>query len=100
MRRGPVGLMVMTETDANCTTPPEVGFAIGRRVGPAVVRNRRRRQLRAIFSEVRRDQPGLVPSGRYLVSLAPTDASFDELQRCTRAGLAALEQDRARELTP
>ena len=70
--------------------PPEVGFAIGRRVGTAVLRNRRRRQLRHIIGSLRRDEPELVPSGRYLVSLAPTDAEFGALQAWTRAAFEAL----------
>ena len=45
--------------------PPRVGFAVGRTVGGAVVRNRIRRRLRAAFRELQR--AGALPSGAYLV---------------------------------
>lgn len=55
---------------------PRVGYAVGRRVGPAVVRNRLRRRLRAIVAQ---DPP---PPGSYLITVAPAGAtsSFGELQ--------------------
>jgi ribonuclease P protein component len=49
-------------------TTPQVAFAIGRAVGPAVVRNRLRRQLRALLRE-----RSLVP-GYYLVGATPAAA--------------------------
>jgi len=52
--------------------PPQVAYAIGRKVGGAVVRNRLRRRLRAIVSEL---APQLVP-GAYLVGAAPEAASL------------------------
>lgn len=51
--------------------PPRVAFAIGRAVGPAVVRNRLRRQLREILRRV-----GL-PSGWYLVGARPAATTLD-----------------------
>ncbi|MGA1345933.1 MAG: ribonuclease P protein component [Ilumatobacteraceae bacterium] len=47
--------------------PPRVAFAIGRAHGPAVVRNRLRRRLRAAFRELA--AAGLVPAGTYLVGI-------------------------------
>jgi ribonuclease P protein component len=48
---------------------PEVGFAVGRSVGPAVVRNRIRRRLRAAMAE-------LAPlPGTYLVAAVPAAAA-------------------------
>ena len=44
-----------------------VGYAIGRNVGGAVLRNRIRRQLRSLF-EAKSDQ---MPAGWYLVGVQP-----------------------------
>ena len=69
-------------------TPPRVGFSVGRAVGPAVVRNRLRRRLRAMSSAAARD--GRLPPGTYLLgatttttTTAPTTATeltFEQLQ--------------------
>lgn len=58
---------------------PLVAYAIGRRAGGAVVRNRVRRQLRAI---ARQAAPGLAP-GSYLVRVAPgaIGLPYDQLNR-------------------
>jgi ribonuclease P protein component len=55
-----------------------VAYSISRKVGGAVVRNRWRRRLRAIVTEV---SPGLSP-GAYLVALAPevNALKFEELR--------------------
>jgi ribonuclease P protein component len=59
---GPIRVTWLPEPGSN--TPPRVAFAVGRRVGPAVARNRVRRQLRAIAAEL---APDLEP-GAYLLS--------------------------------
>ena len=67
-------------------SPPSVAYAIGKRVGPAVVRNRLRRRLRAIFAE-------LAPApGDYLVICDPDAASvpFSDLKVLVSKALAAL----------
>ena len=74
-RRGPI-----TVTWAAVPSPaPQVGFAVGKRVGGAVQRNRLRRRLRAIATEV---AAGLTP-GAYLIGAAPEAAvlPFRELRR-------------------
>lgn len=75
VRRGP---LTVTFVAAAHPSPPQVAYAIGRKVGGAVVRNRLRRRLRAIVSEL---APQLAP-GAYLVGAAPEAAalSFGELQ--------------------
>ena len=54
---------------------PCVAFAISRKVGPAVVRNRLRRRLRDELDGLARDQR--ITPGAYLVALAPAAASLD-----------------------
>jgi ribonuclease P protein component len=67
---------------------PQVGFAVSRRVGNAVVRNRVRRRLRAALRE---EVDVVRPDSAYLVGATPAaaGASFDELRReladCLRA---------------
>jgi ribonuclease P protein component len=57
-------------------------YAIGRRVGSAVVRNRLRRRLRAAARDLHRSSGGL-PRGSYLVSVRPEAAAltYAELRR-------------------
>jgi ribonuclease P protein component len=62
-----------------------VAYAIGRRVGPAVVRNRVRRRLREAVRALDRTGEGL-PAGAYLVSVRPGAAG---------AGYAQLRDDLA-----
>lgn len=70
----------------------EVAYGVGRAVGPAVVRNRVRRRLRVLMRDCLAD--GLLPEGRYLVSVAPgaVDATFDDLRRHLRAALGSLPE--------
>lgn len=78
---------------ADGSSPPRVAFAVGRRVGPAVVRNRVRRRLRSVLAEEVATRGGLAPGpGAYLVSVRPAaaDASFDELGAAVRGALARL----------
>lgn len=66
--------------------PPRVAFAIGRAVGPAVVRNRLRRRLRAIL------RASTVPPGWLLIGARPDAATrtFGELDRELRDLLSSL----------
>jgi ribonuclease P protein component len=56
---------------ASASVPPRVAYAIGKRVGGAVVRNRLRRRLRAVFAGL---PAAAVPAGDYLVGAAPEAA--------------------------
>lgn len=68
-RRGPIS---MTFLPGDPSMPPRVAYAVGKRVGPAVVRNRVRRRMRAATLAHRR---GLVPGGVYLFGAAPAAAA-------------------------
>lgn len=75
------------------STPPRVAFAVSRRVGPAVVRNRVRRRLRALVGEIAGPTGQLPPGpGAYLVSVRPeaARATYGELGDALRGALARL----------
>ncbi len=57
------------------SNPPRVAFAISRAVGNAVIRNRLRRRLRAIVTDLD------IPPGLYLIGCRPTasELSFDQI---------------------
>lgn len=71
-----------------------MAFALGRALGPAVVRNRLRRRLRAIL----RESPDLLPGGQLLIGATPkaTELTFDQLRHELRELLAATTTAAAR----
>ena len=87
VRRGPV---TVTWVCGDPDQPPRVAFAVGRRAGGAVVRNRIRRRLRSIVREV---EPPLRP-GAYLVGVSGEAASlsYGELKAKVCQALGALER--------
>jgi ribonuclease P protein component len=74
-RSGPVTVAFVPAPGGVVPDRPCVAFAISRRVGPAVVRNRLRRRLRDELAGLARDRR-LAP-GAYLVGLAPAAAGLD-----------------------
>lgn len=50
---------------------PRIAYAVTKRVGGAVVRNRLRRRLRAICADLVRSDPARVPTGALLISAGP-----------------------------
>jgi ribonuclease P protein component len=84
-RCGPLSLAVVCRSES---TPPRLAYAVGRRVGSAVTRNRVRRRLRAA---VERHRAGLQPGCAYLLGAAPAaaGASFDELEAAVAELLTA-----------
>ena len=60
--------MTVTFLADQAELPPRVAYAVGTRVGTAVVRNRVRRRLRAGIIERHQGAAGPLPSGAYLVS--------------------------------
>lgn len=73
-RRTRCGSLTVAWAPGSEAEPPRVAYAVGRRVGGAVVRNRLRRRLRAVMSECR------PPPGHYLVSAQPAAASLSTSQ--------------------
>jgi ribonuclease P protein component len=84
-RRGPIS---MTFLPGDPSLPPRVAYAVGKRVGPAVVRNRVRRRLRAATQGHRAE---LQPGGTYLFGAGPAAACapFAEIDAAMGALLAA-----------
>lgn len=71
---------------------PRVAYAVGKRVGGAVVRNRLRRRLRAAISDVGHS----LPPGAYLVAAAndATELSFEELKEHVTAVMTSATRGR------
>jgi ribonuclease P protein component len=67
----------VTYLDDPTARPPRVAFAVPRKVGPAVVRNRLRRCIRARLAQRARDPERGLPAGAYLVSIGASGAGLD-----------------------
>lgn len=83
-------------------SPPRVAFAIGRAVGPAVVRNHLRRRLRALLSVDPATTPSrALPPGWYLIGARPAAAerSFPQLSSDVEALVRSIVQHRRAAVT-
>ncbi len=69
--RAATATLVVHLAPTDAADGPLVGFAVGRTVGPAVVRNRVRRRLRHLAREV---VPALPPGSRLVVRALPPAA--------------------------
>ncbi|MGZ4804962.1 MAG: ribonuclease P protein component [Ilumatobacteraceae bacterium] len=67
-RRTRAGVLWCTYIPDPSAVPPRVAYALGRAVGPAVVRNRLRRRLRAMLDD------SSLPPGLYLIGAQPAAA--------------------------
>lgn len=87
-RCGPVGVRFVARTGAPATPegPVRVAYAINRKVGTAVVRNRIRRRLREALAALDREDPGSLPVGDYLFTADASAARlpFAELKDAVR----------------
>ncbi|MGI8757363.1 MAG: ribonuclease P protein component [Acidimicrobiales bacterium] len=93
VRRGP---LVATYLDEGPAAPPRVGYALGRHLGGAVVRNRTRRRLRAVLAELVRAEPAAVPGGALVIGVQADvlDWSPSELRSGVVGLLAELDRRR------
>jgi len=87
-RRARSDAVTVTHLSDPTACPPRLAFAVPRKVGPAVVRNRIRRCVRARLLERARDPERGLPAGAYLVSVSAAGASIDgpraadKVERC------------------
>ena len=95
--RGRSGSLTVVFLEQKSWSEAEVSYAISRRVGTAVVRNRLRRRLKAIMTEL---APSLV-AGAYVVRTGPGSSTLD-YEELRAAMSRALERatHRQRPLTP
>jgi len=84
----------VTFTRADAPLQPKVGYAVGRRVGPAVARNQLRRRLRAVVREVEEE----LRPGAYLVSAAreANGLSYEDLKTKVARAMASASQETKR----
>jgi ribonuclease P protein component len=71
---------------------PRVAYAIGKRVGGAVVRNRLRRRLRAVVADITES----LPPGAYLVAAGreAVDLPYEDLKAQVTAAMTSASRDR------
>ncbi|HEX7165690.1 MAG TPA: ribonuclease P protein component [Acidimicrobiales bacterium] len=89
-RRGPITVVRLPVEDDSL--PPRVAYAIGRKTGGAVVRNRLRRRLRAIAAELAGDAVTPLPGGAYLLvgGLEAANLPFAELRAAVADAVSAV----------
>ena len=89
-RRARSGPVTVTWLPDDRSAPPRVAYAIGRRVGNAVARNRLRRRLRHVVGSL---APTMAP-GAYLVGAGPgaSRLSPGELRASVSSALTALTE--------
>jgi RNase P protein component len=96
--RARVGPITVSFLPGDAGEAPQVAYAIGRKFGNAVARNRIRRQLRTIV----REQALPVLPGRYLIGVAPlsTPLRFGDLRLNVMRALDSIgEQESRRRVT-
>lgn len=91
VQRGPIRV---TWVSGGPGSGPRVAYAIGRKVGGAVERNRVRRRLRVICTEASED----LRPGSYLIRVSPgvAELSFRELRGYVHQALTAMGQGEQR----
>lgn len=72
--------------------PPRLAFSLGKRLGNAVVRNKIRRRVRAIFTELAKEDH--LPHGVYLVGMSDAGAhlSYSSLETHLETVLSKIQK--------
>lgn len=84
--------MGITFVEQTSWSEVQVAYAVGKKLGGAVVRNRLRRRLRAIMAE----RVASLPHGAYLVNAGPgaINLSYEELKMVIDKALHAATRER------
>ncbi len=86
--------MIFTRVEsARVDAPVELAFALNRKFGNAVQRNRARRRMRESFTQICGDRTELPAGSAFLLIAKPfvNQQSFTDLLDCTRSCFEALE---------
>lgn len=70
--RGRLRLVSRPASGLDRTGAVRIGFAVSRKVGTAVQRNRIRRRIRAVLRDIASDNPSVLPAGDYLFRVTYT----------------------------
>jgi RNase P protein component len=87
VQNGPLSVIFLQ----NGNKIPCLAFSITRKVGPAVVRNRIRRQLREEFHRIFKLNPEIVPPGNYLIRIKPEKWNIGKPQYLLEKALTDLQ---------
>ena len=77
-----------------------IAYALGKKTGKAVKRNRLRRQLRAVFREISTSDAELLPTGDYLVRVVAFESSYRQLKEDVKEALMQLTARTADDTVP
>ena len=99
VRRGPLAVVMLDDGTDGST---RVAYSIPKQVGSAVIRNRLKRRMRAIVSDLAGGHPELVPSGALLFSCRAelVDRTPNELRKDVVRLLTELNVRRSPGLEP
>ncbi len=91
-RRSRRGHVTVTFVELDGAGVPQVAYAVGKRVGGAVVRNRLRRRLRAVVA----DTVGSLAPGAYLVAAGreAVGLPYEDLKAQVTAAMTSASRDR------
>ena len=88
MHNGPISVVFL----ADGSSVPCLAFSITRKVGPAVTRNRIRRQLKEEFRTINEINPNMIPPGSYLIQVKPENWNNQKPQKLLEKILLDLQK--------
>ena len=99
VRTGDLRLRYLLVAEGDSDPPvPQLAYAISRKVGNAVVRNRIRRRLRAVFLHNVGEYPGVLSAGVVIVLPGARERNYAELQE--QVSMLMKKIEKSTETTP